>query len=450
VLTRALLPFVIPLAFGCDSVSPGLANELRVGSGNEQVGLIGRSLPIPLLVTVLDARGAPLANVEITWSVSSGTVDPAVAMSNSDGQVSAVWTLGIAVGRVEATAAIDGVEAALFTATATLPTPAPPPSELPYNDLFPLAFSTYDGSGQVVHPDFSSTPSGTFGYPYHLAITPFPFGDAAKENPSLFAGRGALKWLLEDHAANPVVKPASGYLSDPDLVYVPEAGELWLYYRQVTSSNLVQLIRSADAVEWTAPVQVVSAPNHEIISPAVVHRGPNDWLMWSVNAGALGCAAEAAGIELRHSSDGLVWSDPERVELDQPGFSPWHIDVQWIPSRAEFWAVYNVKLPGGCATPAVYAATSSDGTHWITSSRPVLAKGSTPGFTDVVYRSTFSYDPASDDILFWYSGARYTGSQYVWSAAVQRRSRGDVFRPSKTSEAGPLLTPAPAPLVDWP
>jgi hypothetical protein len=109
-----------------------------------------------------------------------------------------------------------------------------------------------------------------------------------------------------------------------------------------------------------------------------------------------------------------------------------------------------VKLPGGCATPAVYAASSSDGTHWVTSTRPVLAKGSTPGFTDVVYRSTFSYDPASDDILFWYSGARYDGSQYVWSAAVQRRSREDVFRLSKTFDAGPLMTPAPAPLVDWP
>jgi hypothetical protein len=451
VLSRAILLLLIPLATACDSTGPRLATELRQASGNDQVGATGRSLPAPLLVIVLDKRGAPLPNVEVTWSVSSGSIDPAVASTNSAGVVSAVWTLGTAVGRVQAAAAVSGIEPALFTATATLPTPAPPPSELPYDVLIPVTFPTYDGSGQVVHPDFSSSPAAAFGYPYHLAITPFPFGDAARENPSLFAGRGALRWLLEERAPNPVILPASGYLSDPDLVYVPEAGELWLYYRQVTSSNLIQLIRSRDGLLWTAPVQVLSAPNHQIISPAVVHRAPNEWLMWSVNAGESGCVAEATGVQLRRSSDGVQWSDPEPVDLDQTGFSVWHIDVQWIPSRAEFWAVYNVKLPGGCATPAVYAATSVDGKTWLTPNRPLLAKGSTAAFADVVYRSTFSYDATTDDILFWYSGARYDGSQYVWSAAAQRRTREAVFQLSKsTFDAGPLMAPAPAPLTDWP
>jgi hypothetical protein len=173
--------------------------------------------------------------------------------------------------------------------------------------------------------------------------------------------------------------------------------------------------------------------------------------MWSVNAGSSGCVAEATAVELRRSRDGVQWSDPEPVDLDQAGFSVWHIDVQWIASRAEFWAVYNVKLPGGCATPAVYAATSVDGTSWIAHDRPLLAKGSTSVFADIVYRSTFSYDALSDDILFWYSGARYDGSHYVWSAAVQRRRREEVFRLSKTTfDAGPLMAPAPAALADWP
>jgi hypothetical protein len=79
---------------------------------------------------------------------------------------------------------------------------------------------------------------------------------------------------------------------------------------------------------------------------------------------------------------------------------------------------------------------------------PVLAKGRVPQFDDIVYRTTFHYDPVTDAITFWYSGARYNGTQYVWSAAVERRRRSDVFAPALAA-TGPF-PPAPAPLVEWP
>lgn len=330
------------------------------------------------------------------------------------------------------------------------PGPPPPVPEFRYDLLYSITVPTYDGSGQVVHPDYAPSPAGPFHHPAHLAITPYPFGDPRWENPSVFAGGSPLKWLLEDGAPNPVMAPSKGYLSDPDLVYVAETGELWLYYRQVTESNLIHLVRSGDGIHWSAPMLVASAPNHEIISPTVVRRGSKDWWMWAVNGGT-GCGDAKARVEVRHSEDGLHWSPPLPTELSQPSFFPWHIDVQWIPARNEFWAVYNVKIAGNCATPAVFLATSPDGVNWTPQNQPLLAKGSIPAFADVVYRSTFSYDPVSDDIIFWYSGARYDGREYVWSAAVQRRARADVFNPSNAiSDPGPLLVPPPAELKEWP
>jgi hypothetical protein len=327
----------------------------------------------------------------------------------------------------------------------------PPVPELRYDELYPIKVPTYDGSGQVVHPDYAAASTRPFQHPGHLAITPYPFGNPHWENPSVFAGGSPLKWLLEAGAPNPILTPRAGYLSDPDLVNVAETGELWLYYRQVTGSNLIYLVRSHDGIHWSAPVQVAGAPNHEIISPAVVQRGPADWWMWAVNGGAAGCAGPATTIEVRHSEDGQHWSPPSPVDLSQPGFFPWHIDVNWIPTRNEFWAVYNVKIAGSCATPALFLATSPDGVNWTTRDLPLLAKGAIPAFADVVYRSTFSYDPVSDDIVFWYSGARYDGHAYVWSAAVQRRRRADVFLPSNAAyDPGPLLVPAPAALEEWP
>jgi hypothetical protein len=329
--------------------------------------------------------------------------------------------------------------------------PGPPPvPELRYDELYPIKVPTYDGSGQVVHPDYAPSSAGPFQYPGHLAITPYPFGNPRWENPSVFAGGSPLTWLLENGAPNPILTPSAGYLSDPDLVYVAETGELWLYYRQVTGSNQIYLARSRDGIDWSSPVQVASAPNHQIISPTVVERGPKDWWMWAVNGGA-GCGDAATSVEVRHSEDGQHWSPPGPVDLTQPGFFPWHIDVQWIAARNEFWAVYNVKVAGNCATPAVFLATSPDGVNWATRDHPLLAKGSMPAFADVVYRSTFSYDPVSDDIVFWYSGARYDGNVYVWSAAVQRRAREDVFLPSTAAyDSGPLLVPPPAELEEWP
>ncbi|MEO8089683.1 MAG: hypothetical protein ABI703_05250 [Gemmatimonadales bacterium] len=323
-------------------------------------------------------------------------------------------------------------------------------STLPYNQLYPIRIPTYDGSGQVVHPDFAASSAASFRYPRHLAITPYAFSQTRLENPSIFVG-GLITWGLETGTPNPIATPREGYLSDPDLVYVPETSELWLYYRQVTTSNLIYLVRSRDGIRWGSPVQVAVAPSHKIISPAVVHRSPNDWWMWSVNGGTRGCWGASTSVELRRSTDGRHWGTPRTVNLRQSGFYPWHIDVQWIAARKEFWAMYNVKVAGNCNTPAVFLATSTDGINWTPRKQPLLAKGSFPPFADIVYRATFSYVPASDDIVVWYSGARYNGHEYVWSAAVQRRRRADVFRASLIAyDRSPLLVPAPAELKEWP
>lgn len=242
------------------------------------------------------------------------------------------------------------------------------------------------------------------------------------------------------------MSPNQGYDSDLDGLYIPERNELWLYYREVAAENVIRLTTSSDGIHWTPSVVVAHAPNHEIISPTVVRRAPNDWLMWSVN-GNVGCTGATAAVELRRSTDGVRWSVPELVALSQPGVYPWHIDVEWIPSRGELWALYNAKTSGSCTTGAVYLATSTDGVHWSTFPSPVLARGAIPELRDVVYRSTLSYDAASDAVTIWYSGARYDAGVYTWRAAVQRRLRRDLFAAIQTPTRG--AAPAAVALPQW-
>jgi hypothetical protein len=417
---------------------PRSRGKIAISSGNAQRGSPGQPLDQPIVLVLRDASGVPVADVQVTWIADDGgVIDPRESVTDASGIASATWTLGpgpMHRGRAVAT----GFLTAEFTASTDVN------AELPLDVIFPLDLKTYDGSGQVVHPDYLATgPEWTHAGQY-LFITPYPNGNANFENPSIFESEQPTQWIVPDKVTNPIESPHDGYLSDPDAVYVPERNELWLYFRQVTNENTIRLTTSRDGVAWTTPVDVTLAPNHEIISPSVVRRAPNDWLMWAVN-GNVGCTGSSAAVELRRSINGVDWSVPGTVALTQPGFSPWHIDVEWIASRNEFWALYNVKTAGSCTTSAVYLATSTDGVHWTTFPSPVLARGAIDALRDVVYRSSFAYDPSSDAVTIWYSGARFDGSNYSWHSAVQRRLRVDLFNtiaaPPKAALAAPVALP---------
>lgn len=440
-----LLPLTVLI--GCsEGAGPPAPARVQATAGEGQVAPVHSPLPNPIVATVLDAAGQPVAGVSVSWAAEGdGRITAITQTTDAEGQVQARWTLGGNVGPSHATAAVEALEPATFSALAESP------DFLPYGEVHELDLPTYDDSRQVVHPDYVATPVDAFRHVHHLAITPYPFGDASRENPSYFVGERMDLFGLEDGAPNPLVRPTAGHLSDPDLLYVPESGELWLYYRQVTSENVIFLIRTTDGRRWSAPVEVIRAPNHQVVSQTIVRRAPGDWWMWAVNAGSEGCSAPAADLEVRRSMDGIHWSEPEPTPVGGINRWPWHVEVQWLPSRNEFWALYNVKGNGDCATPALFLATSPDGYTWTVLDRPVLTRGTIPSLTDIVYRSSFSYEPERDAIVFWFSGARYNGSKYVWSAAVERRRRADVFAPSAVAEE-PMLRwgKAPVPLLDGP
>jgi hypothetical protein len=417
---------------------------VRVTEGDGQIARVGMLLPAPIVVTVLDTDGEPAKGARVEWHTDDGRLLPLDGETDALGEARALWQLGRVEGAERAEATLPGAEPAVFTAIAESA------DALPFDELMPLPFSTYDGSGQVVHPDFAATPAGTFGLPRHLAITPYPFGNAAFENPSFFESWRGDAWQQPAGGPDPVVLPAAGYLSDPDLVYAADQGELWLYYRQVTSDNIVQLVRTSDGRTWSTPVEVVRAPNHRIVSPSVVRRERGDWWMFAVNSGSSGCGTASTVVEVRRSTDGIHWGPAAPVELSQPDLWPWHIDVQWIPQLNRFWALYNVKTAGGCTTPAVYLAESTDGLDWQVVAQPVLVKGAIPELQDIVYRSTFEYDPATDAVTFWFSGARYESGGYRWSAAIERRRRDALTGGPEDTIDPARLPPAPAPLEEWP
>jgi hypothetical protein len=323
------------------------------------------------------------------------------------------------------------------------------PEPKPGGNIRLITLETFEGSGQAVHPDAAVTPTTWGGSTVQLFATPYPYGDASKEDPSLYSMQSAVDWPVPRNVSNPIARPTTGYLSDPDQVFNPETGELWLYYRAVTSENEILLLRGGRPTVWSTPQLVVRGANHTIVSPTVVRRSAGDWLMWSVNSGTTGCSSLSTTVELRRSVDGITWSQPETTDLAEETVFAWHIDVEWIPSAGEFWAVFNVKVPGSCTTSALHFARSTDGLHWQISPGPVLARGAIPAFADIVYRASLLYDQALDTVTLWYSGARYDQSRYVWRIATESMTAATFFNrlASQAAITTPAVTNAP-PLTD--
>jgi hypothetical protein len=428
----------------CDTDSPfvpavRVPAALQEVSGNGQSALPGTELSRPLVARVLDGDARPMHGVRVRWRATTGAITPHESVSDAGGDARAVWRVGATSGVQRVFAEADGVGAIEFVAFVD---PGVLPDRVP---LRPIVLETYDGSGQAVHPDILVAPFGGLDDQPRLAITPYPRGNANFENPSLFTGSGRYGWTVPPGVINPIVRPSGGYLSDPDLVWDPDARELRLYYRHVTSANHILLVTSHDGVAFSRPRNVLTGPNHTIVSPTIVRRSGEEWLMWSVNSGPIGCGASSTSVELRRSRDGVSWSAPSAVALSQPGVFPWHIEVQWIEALGEYWALFNGKVRGSCTTDALYIATSADGMTWRTYRSPVLSAGVIPELADVVYRATFAYDAERDLVALWHSGARYQGGTYEWRAAYERRTRSELFTTVNTADPA-LSYRSPPPL----
>lgn len=292
---------------------------------------------------------------------------------------------------------------------------------------------TYDGSGELVHPDALVFPHRWNGHRYWFAATPYPGGNSTLENPSGFAGDSAQDWRTIPGLTNPIVRPTNGYLSDPDVSYDAAHNLMRLYYRQTTTgSDQLYLSTSVTGSEWSDPTLVVEGGLYSLISPAVVREPDGSWRMWTVNATAGGCRARAASISLsqRKSRDGIKWNGPEPVSLTIPQYAPWHWDVQYVRDRQEYWALI-AAFPDGtnCSRSSIFFARSTNGTTWTVAPTPLLEPGAMQPLRDLVYRSTFRYFPRDGVVWVWFSGARIDDSRkFRYSLAIARYPLTELLR----------------------
>jgi hypothetical protein len=295
-----------------------------------------------------------------------------------------------------------------------------------------LDFATYDGSREVVHPDVVRAPESLGGGLLGV-VTPYPNSQSKYENPSVFGSADGASWSPPTGVANPLASTTRGYLSDPDILYDPAHQELRMFFREVVMSGKhhlgdnVYYMTSADGVQWSAKTLATVEKDRYVVSPSIALDTAGAWRMWTVDAGRDGCDSRETRLMLRRSSDGRQWTANAPVRFNQPGYLPWHVDVEWVPSLQQYWALVAAYPKGShCTSTSLFLATSPDGETWTTFRAPVLARGAVPQFATNVYRSSLLYE-ADGTVTLWMSGARtlVAGTKkkpetLQWSAAVAR------------------------------
>ncbi len=272
----------------------------------------------------------------------------------------------------------------------------------------PLKITTYDGSGQLTHPDVLFSGKGWNHYRYWMVFTPYPDGNNKFENPSLRCSSDGIHWIIPSALMpDPVVPPPAdvnlgGFNSDPDMVLVDD--NLYLFYRHTDASRktTVYLKTSYNICCWTLD-QPTDLPS-TTASPAFVYDGFR-FHCWYVEY--TGAGHEPYGIFYCNSEDGLHWSEAVPVMLEVKDFTPWHLNITCVNNRYDM-LLTAYRLGSNNAHTVLFHAVSADGIHWsLPSSKPMLQPGENSWDSREIYRAAMVKD--SEGYKIWYSAASLSG-----------------------------------------
>ena len=275
----------------------------------------------------------------------------------------------------------------------------------------PLETPSYDGSGQMVHPDVLYIPEGwgsPNSYTYWMAVTPYPWGNDDYENPSVLVSEDGIQWDVPPGLTNPLVpNPPDGHHCDTDVVRVGD--ELFVYYMLGGTSvhtSFLQLMRSSDGVNWSGPTTVLTHPDY-LVSPTFLDLEGQVHCWYVASAG---CSASSSTVHRRSSTDGIGWGAEQDVSMSLPGQVIWHVDIQQTPDG---YAMVCAAYPedASCGATSLYFAESTDGLVWSVDPRPLLTPNPFGWDNSCIYRSTFLKE--DETLSIWYSSRNTDGSWHV-------------------------------------
>lgn len=289
--------------------------------------------------------------------------------------------------------------------------------------FIPSAYDTIEAT----HPSVINFPEKWNGFKYWMAVTPYPKGDATKENPHILASNDMVQWTEPKEGINPLDEVNSSesddanrpkqYNSDTHLIFNEETEQLELFWRYVDDVNnkvIIYKINSKDGTTWTKKQSIYTnnrKPN-DWLSPAIV-KDKDKYRIWYVSS--------AYTIHYRDSKDGKTWSKANVLDIPYDVSTPddmkhWHLDVKKIEDHFEMLVVGFKKTATNTLNDrhvmSLYHSTSKDGIHWETL-KPIIYPSQKKGQWDSkgLYRSSFIKEDGK--YFIFYSGIGYDGTRGI-------------------------------------
>lgn len=319
--------------------------------------------------------------------------------------------------------------------------PTNPTTKLPFpNAEQPLdlgdIFTANGKQKGETHPDVLYFKDGWNGYKYWMATTPNQSGNSQFENPALLASNDNVTWVAPNGISNPLTgvkeEPRPYHNCDAELVYNPENDSLYFYYNWAKDDpgyggngfapseiRLFIISKGENGASIVTPqyqTVIKTTYRYDALSPSVIRGEDGIWKMWTVNTGDRGYNNQSNRIDYRLSKDGIHWSEPVSLAdtFDLANYQIWHMNVQYIPEKNEYWAIFPAYPDGGSSAQTyLFFAKSNDGKVWTTYDKKVMDVAPGKWDSSFIYRSSLIYDAATDKVRVWYSGGT-NGVQNGW------------------------------------
>ncbi|MCR5622628.1 MAG: hypothetical protein K6G18_12365 [Treponema sp.] len=295
------------------------------------------------------------------------------------------------------------------------PAKGSPLESLPLYRKFRLDIPTYDGSGQIVHPDIFF--DRTIGK-YVLAFTPYPHTDDRFENPCIAVSDDGIHFHEEKPGLNPLAPaPEKDHNDDPDISLHDSVYSL-VYLETVRPEyqNVVAL-QSTDRLTWKRKVlhhqELAGNGGDLILSPAVIWTGGSCrcfFVMGNYESGHRIFATSAPTLEELD----FAGASPLDIEGIPTGLLPWHLDV--FPDGAGGYVMLltlvapDGKRGGKGGRYFLHVARSDNLTDWKLDPAPVLNN---------CYRSSGF---VKDGILYIYFSSNFWGDE--WKTGLYKIALG--------------------------
>lgn len=274
-----------------------------------------------------------------------------------------------------------------------------------------LNINTYDMGNQSCHPKVLYFDTPWNGWKYWMAYTPYPYGDADYENPSIAVSNDGINWSKPDGLINPLVlQPELNYChySDPHLVFNEDTNQMELWYRFTDNVNHIDKIlrkTTSNGILWSAEKLCFTVTDKFALSPSVIYEN-GTYKIWYIN--------EYYECMYEESKDAYNWYNEKKVTLNLvDDLAPWHIDV--IKTNLGYEMLICAAKPDEMTmnNRILLWASSTDGTSF-TNSKIILKPSAYKYAWDSkqIYRSSLIkignsyklYYSAMDEGIMWHIG----------------------------------------------